>query len=602
MARWWDVFRAGGVGVATAPGASSPRSKENEPGSSLQDWQRRAWEFYDQLGEIHYAGSFYARMLSGITLVVEELGPPPPDAEGEVGADEWQESTSEELLALPERLANTRGGLAALQADYGRLQFIQGEAQLARSLVPPDEGSGGEVMIDSNGDEYVETWEMLSVEELSYDKSAKEYKRRRGHKLSADEVIRETNPDDPLVGTMMAWRFYHRDPRHSGMADSSMRAVLSDCEELVLLKTAIRNTARNRGAGNGILFLPSSLGGNEVTLGDGTKIPKNAQVIYESLTEPIGDEQAASAVTPVIIFAPPDTTASTAFHVDLRGAALYRETGLRDECIRRIAIGLDMPPEDLLGVANANHWTAWQIDEAKWTSHGAPVAAEYVEQLTEALLAPLARELGLDPRRVRFWYDAAAVVQDPDRARAAKEAHSNLTISDAAYREATGWAEDDAPDEAEYEKRAKMKSSAPAEAPPPTAEPGAAVASAEHVIGLAEACVLRCRELAGSKLRTKMQRADAPPNLRARISTAQNVEVAHRLAVELRGSLDSDSLVAGAGQVFLSAMIRMGLEPSMAERLVRVTEEHAALTLFDDEPGPLPDEALAICGLLSRRA
>jgi hypothetical protein len=36
------------------------------------------------------------------------------------------------------------------------------------------------------------------------------------------------------------------------------------------------------------------------------------------------------------------------------------------ECIERIAIGLDMPPEILIGLQDANHWTAWQIDEQTW--------------------------------------------------------------------------------------------------------------------------------------------------------------------------------------------------------------------------------------------
>src|SRR4029077_20523665 len=219
------------------------------------------------------------------------------------------------------------------------------------------------------------------------------------------ETIPETDPDDPQPGTMIAYRFYHRDPQFSGRADSSMRAVLADCEELLLLKQSIRNTARSRSAGAGVLILPSSMGGDEIDQGDGVMVPKNAKAIFDALTTPIANEQAASAVAPVILFAPPDTTAQTAFHIDLRGAALYRETGLRDECIRRIAIGLDMPPENLLGTAGVNHWTACQIDDAAWKNHGANVARELVEQLTSALISPLALQLGEDPRNVRIWYD-----------------------------------------------------------------------------------------------------------------------------------------------------------------------------------------------------
>ena len=37
---------------------------------------------------------------------------------------------------------------------------------------------------------------------------------------------------------------------------------------------------------------------------------------------------------------------------------------LRSEAIRRLGLGMDMPPEVLQGSADSNHWAAWQADEA----------------------------------------------------------------------------------------------------------------------------------------------------------------------------------------------------------------------------------------------
>jgi hypothetical protein len=118
---------------------------------------------------------------------------------------------------------------------------------------------------------------------------------------------------------------------------------------------------------------------------------------------------------------------------------------------------------------------------------------------------------------------------------------------------------------------------------------------------MADAAVLRCRELAGSRLRTRMQGGEGAPNLRARIKSAHNVDVAHRLGVDVRDSCDADSLVAGAGMAFLGGLRRLGLEPGLAESLVRRVEEHAARTLFDEDPGDLPDEVIGICALTSMR-
>lgn len=587
---WREVFRVGLGGVAPPPGPPSGRARENEPGAGLQDWQREAWKYHGLLGEIHYASGFYARMLSGCGLLTQELDE----------QDEWVDSIDDALTAVTRDLENATGGLAQLQGDYGRLIFVQGEAQLCVTLCDPAEQLG-DVIIGPNGVHYVEQWEMLSADELAYSKGAKEYTRRRSESngASADDKIRETDPEDPQIGTMTAWRFYHRHPRFSGMADSSIRAVLQDCAELLLLKKSIRNMARSRGAGNGILVLPDRMGGNEVDAEDGKKIPKNAKAIYDALTRPIRNENDASAVAPVIVFAPNGTTSSDIFHVDIRGSALYKETGLRDECIRRIAIGLDMPPEMLLGVAESNHWTAWQIDDASWNRHGEPVMREFVGQLTSALLAPVAIANGKDPTRCRIWYDATDVVQDPNRANAAADAFDRIAISETAYREATGWDEDDAPDEAEWQRRAEVMPGGSRRVKSANdQEPGAA--AIERIIGLSEACFHRCRELAGSRLRTRMEKATAPANLRVRIKGVHNSDVAAALGVDVRDECDTSALVAGASGGFMLQLTRMELDPHLCETLAQRIEEHAARTLFDPSPS-LSDEVLAICALVSRR-
>lgn len=586
---WWLPF-AQRNGRVVAPPDPKERDNAQKPIGSLQKWQVEAWRYHQELGEIHYASGFYARMISGMRLYVEERTTiASADTSVDAVGQEWKESTNADLVESLARLENSTGGMAALQGQYGRLIFVQGEAMLCRTLYE-EEGVA----------EIQEQWEMLSAAELSYNKDTKEYKRRAREGMSAVKTIPETDPEDPQPGTMMAWRFYHRDPQYSGMADSSIRAVLKDCEELVLLKRSIRNMARNRGAGNGILMLPSGMGGAEVEMADGTKIPKNAKTIYDALIAPIANEEHASAVTPVIMFAPPGTTPSEAFHIDIRGAALYKETGLRDECIKRIAIGLDMPPEALVGTSGVNHWTAWQIDETAWTNHGDPIAREFVGFLTRALLHPIAIDHGVDPASVRIWYDATEVVQDPDRARAAAEAFDRIAISEASYRRETGFQEDDAPDDAEWQRRADVQSAPKGTVERQKAEPPTGQANLDRIIGMADACVLRCRELAGSKLRTKLQSNGSPTNLRVRIRGAHNCEVAAMLGGDMQG-VDPDVLVAGAGQVFLTGMRRLGLDGGLAETLVRRVEEHAARTLFNDDPGDLPDEVLAICGLASLR-
>lgn len=183
------------------------------------------------------------------------------------------------------------------------------------------------------------------------------------------------------------------------------------------------------------------------------------------------------------------------------------------------------------------------------------------------------------------------------------EGHDRLIISDAAARRDLGYDEADAPTPEEWDKRAAIAK--PVNSPttnPAKSEPSKGEASAERVIGLAQACVQRCRALAGSRLRSQiLQKDSCPPNLRARCKGVPNWDIARTLGMDVRDQCDPDSLVAGAGDEFLGQMVTLGLEPSIAESVVRRTEEHAARTLFDAGDTDLPDEVIALCAVTSLR-
>jgi hypothetical protein len=346
--------------------------------------------------------------------------------------------------------------------------------------------------------------------------------------------------------------------------------------------------------------MPSWLGSAQVDMGDGNLVSATAKMIYDAFTAPIADESAASAVSPVIVFAemPPMGQGSlkdNIFHIDVRGAALYQETALRAECIGRIEIGLDMPSGSLLGVKDSNHWNAWQIDESAWKNHGEPVAREFVGYLTSTLISPLAQQLGLDPRSVRVWYDEAEVVEDPDRSAAAAEALDRLAIGEDAYRRATNWKDEDAMPDDEREWRLQVgrrpQGQTPSENPGTNPPEGA---SHDRIIGMAEAAVVSCRHTAGSRARSQ---ADKVPNLRIRIKGKPNDQVPALVGRDL--GLDPDVLVTDGGKRFMRQMITAGLDPQIAPTLVTLVESHAAATLFDEDPGPLPEDVLALCALQS---
>src|SRR5262249_42281198 len=130
--------------------------------------------------------------------------------------------------------------------------------------------------------------------------------------------------------------------------------------------------------------------------------------LTESMTAPIGDEGTASAIVPLLVRANGDAIGQVK-HLPLAKedhAATQRNE--RQECIERIALGIDMPPEVLLGVTDANHWTAWQIDEDSWKAHVEPVADDMVRDLTTAYMTPTLRAAGsANYDRIVIGYDAS---------------------------------------------------------------------------------------------------------------------------------------------------------------------------------------------------
>ena len=51
------------------------------------------------------------------------------------------------------------------------------------------------------------------------------------------------------------------------------------------------------------------------------------------------------------------------------------------ETIRRMATAMDLPNEVLLGMADTNHWTAWQIKEETFQTHIRP----FVEMICNSI-------------------------------------------------------------------------------------------------------------------------------------------------------------------------------------------------------------------------
>jgi len=340
----------------------------------------------------------------------------------------------------------------------------------------------------------------------------------------------------------------------------------------------------------------------------------------------LADEGNASSVVPLVLDVNADLIEKFRHLTFFDPAQVYPETGLRAECIQRIAIGLDLPPEVLLGKGGANHWSAWQIDEDSWKAHLQPVAQSLVDDLTGGYLRPSMRSGGVaDWDRYAIVYDASEIIQHPDRARDAKDLWDRGAINWEALREAGGFDENDEMSEEEYQLWVGIKLgdaslatggpvTAPAPAPDPNApaddasgeDPGAVEkappdeadedgeaegddagdlpeeADVRKVVLLASSMIAaRARELAGSRLRTRFGR-----NYRDQLDGIPNRDVPTVLASIANGDLhelgaDRHNLVGGAGECFRPTLEGLGLSPDDVGMLIAVAEQKAAEGLFD---------------------
>lgn len=566
----------------TAAGQRITESDRRKPEPPRTRWQAEAFRFYDSLGEIKYAAQFYSRALSKLRLFAAEI-----DEEGEI-----IETTDAQAIEQLERIQDPGGGRSALLSTYGRLMFLAGEALL---------------FVTKDKDTQLEQWEFLSTDEIR--RQGDTYTRYR--RPSVHEEYRAPNSDDfePVADDdAVAYRIWRRHPHYSDLADSTMQGVLDVCEEIMLLTRAVRGRARSRLAGAGILFLPDSL----------TQVPLDAEAddsdpdedpflvsLTEHMTAPIADGDSASSVVPLVIRGPAEDIDKVSHLQIIDPAVLYPESGMRMELIKRLAIGLDLPPEILLGLQDSNHWSAWQIDEQTWKAHLQPVAQYLVDDLTAAYYRPQLRELGVaNYEKFTIGYDAAEIINHPDRTTDAMNAHDRLVISDEAYREAAGFDDSDAPDEEELERRKPTPPQLDPEADPEDdagesgtskvkkdapPDPVASSAAAAQMLGAADLAMRRGREKAGQRLYSLAKRN---PEMRARLQGISPTLMAATLTMSgatiLRapGALE---LVAGASDLFVEALREGGLvDAETAISLGRQIERHAAATLFEAKPTPIP--------------
>lgn len=488
-------------------------------------WQEEAWRYYEQLGEIRYAATFCGQALSRLRLVPAiQVNPDEPPVPIDQAVEDGISVPQGAVLAAQQivrALRNEEQGLADLLYDFGVNDFVAGESFL--------------VGLDGETDSGETIYHLASVSEVSPGSDGLWHFSTAPTNRPKD--ARALGPEDVLV------RLWTPHPRWHDLADSPVRGVLDFCEELQLLTRAIRATAMSR-LPAGILVYPLEAddGGPEdgdewadaedPSWGQGRSQSTLADDLVAHMTTPIGEPGAASAIVPFLFgVASDDVDKVKLIEVARDVDRLFGEQ--RTELIRRIATSVDLPPEVLLGMADVNHWTAWQIGDDTFRSHIAPRAGRFCSSLTAGWFRPSMRAVGVDDARIVLWYDPSDLVQKPDRSESATEGVRLGLLSEETWRREHAYTDEDAPTDEEIERRVALgllgsrptpaapeMEPAPAETGPPdlTAaavrfeDLGERLAQMDRtlldrMLVLCDAATRRAVEKAGGRLRTKVLKA-----------------------------------------------------------------------------------------------
>lgn len=413
--------------VAAAKNLSFRKSSKKATASRSrvgEEWQHAAWEFFDTVPEYHQGCAITGALLSRARLLPLER------TVNEKGKTVWSETKNPVVIDALNQLAGGAEGQGEMLRNLGIHFSVAGGAY----LVGPQTNDMN-VMMDPDN------WLIVASTEFRKTDSGQHY------------------VNGKLMEDVWAIELWKRHPRDHRKYDSPTRAILPVLSELIQLTKRAAAQIDSRLTGNGLFMFSSEteFPTIQTTQNPGdpesmTSYSNNAQGLIDQLQDvgqrSIDDHADASAQLPVFATAPGDSLGKAQhykFWSDLDAAM----PALRLELIRRIALGMDMPPEVLLGNAGSNHWNAWLSDENSVKIHAEPLLRVITSSLTSGYLRRALEGLVDDVNDFIIGADTTQMRMRPNRSKESIELYKLGELSATTMRGENGFEESDAPDDDE---------------------------------------------------------------------------------------------------------------------------------------------------------
>jgi hypothetical protein len=416
--------------------AAATQVKDGTPRIGREEWQSECYAFAEEIGELGYVLTVIADTAAKGQLVVVERDP-------ETGATIEPERDGDGVPIIDGARASAERVLLAFRGPGGD------HRQLLAAGIIHDMVAGECYLLGQPIDKTNQiAWEMVSVHEIKEDNVTHRLVRqtsvKSGSQLAAGSESKTTVPLDP--NAYLA-RFHRSDWKHSGDPTSTLRRNAGVCREIVLLAQLIEAHIKSRLSADA-LYVPEELSfpGPEDQGGDDPQedINRFMEALVEHLSGPVQDRRSGAALVPLLITGPAEYADKVKLiQLSDTNTDLQWITEQMDKALRRLAGGLDIPLEIMLGLGSTNHWSASVLDTSFVEKHVVPVAdrlaAFFTLSMFRRMLVVAEKLSEQDAERFSIEYDPAEILTRVDASASADALHAALLISDDARIEAHGF-------------------------------------------------------------------------------------------------------------------------------------------------------------------
>jgi hypothetical protein len=242
-------------------------------------------------------------------------------------------------------------------------------------------------------------------------------------------------------------------PTNPAEADAPTRSNLRTLSQIVGYDDHISAQLTSRLAGAGILFMPSDIQFAAANESDpeATQADVFMSTLHEAMEAAKTDRTSPAAFVPIVVTMPGEFVDKVQ-HMQFWSELDRSVIDMRQSAIQRFAIGMDVPPEVLMGNSDSTHWNAWLSEESAIKAHLEPLLGVIAHALTVGYLRPALKGVVADDELDDFYViaDTTNIRVRPNKSAESLELHDRGLIKQSAVLRETGFKPEDIMDGDEY--------------------------------------------------------------------------------------------------------------------------------------------------------